>query len=267
MKIRKTHSESWQKLLRLKRDLYGFDWHKLRQLDQEELERGLVNLLKSPYLYLTLGLVVGLVFTMQLKTESKRPLNPVLFYNELADLKKDVSQTKNTLLSEIKKGEAEIAQREKSLSEKDYATRKLFADLSEQQLLAGETAVVGSGLEISLSDGEYQIKDEEEKSLTHAADLRDIVNLLWFAGAEAISINDERIVANTSIDCIVSTILINTNNYGPPFTIKAIGNKSDLYGAINGSRKLVEMKKRATKKQISLIYGAQDNIRIEEYSD
>ena len=68
MKIRKAHGESWQKLLRLKRDLYGFDWHKLRQLDKEELERGLVNLLKSPYLYLTLGLVVGLVFTMQLKT-------------------------------------------------------------------------------------------------------------------------------------------------------------------------------------------------------
>jgi uncharacterized protein YlxW (UPF0749 family) len=54
-------------------------------------------------------------------------------------------------------------------------------------------------------------------------DLRDIVAALWASGAEAISINDERLVATSSIYGVGASVLVNTSFLSPPFRIQAIG--------------------------------------------
>ena len=55
-------------------------------------------------------------------------------------------------------------------------------------------------------------------------DLRDIVNLLWMAGSEAIAINDERLVSNSSVFCLGSTVMVNNTRLSPPYLIRAVGN-------------------------------------------
>ena len=57
----------------------------------------------------------------------------------------------------------------------------------------------------------------------HDIDVLSVVNELINAGAEAISINDQRWVANTAISCRGNTIDINGERIGAPFVIKAIG--------------------------------------------
>jgi len=106
----------------------------------------------------------------------------------------------------------------------------------------GLTDVSGSGIIIKLDDAETGIGTVD--SITHAADLRDIVNVLWLNGAEAISINGERVVANSSIDCIVNTILINSTKTAPPFTILAIGDSYKLKKAIEENKLLADLWKR-----------------------
>ena len=54
-------------------------------------------------------------------------------------------------------------------------------------------------------------------------DLRDIVTALWASGAEAISINGERLVATSSIYGVGASVLVNTAFLSPPFHIEAIG--------------------------------------------
>jgi uncharacterized protein YlxW (UPF0749 family) len=54
-------------------------------------------------------------------------------------------------------------------------------------------------------------------------DLRDIVTALWASGAEAISINGERLVATSSIYGVGASVLVNTAFLSPPFRIEAIG--------------------------------------------
>jgi uncharacterized protein YlxW (UPF0749 family) len=51
-----------------------------------------------------------------------------------------------------------------------------------------------------------------------------IVNEMRVSGAEAISVNDERITAMSEIRCAGTTILVNLNKIAPPFVIKATGN-------------------------------------------
>ncbi|MDD5731556.1 MAG: DUF881 domain-containing protein [Patescibacteria group bacterium] len=239
---------------------------KIGSLKREDLEKNFRKALYSPYLYLVLGLVFGLLFTIQFKNESVRPLSPVLFYDQLKDVKNDFENKKDNLNNQVKDIQKEVKDKEKSLADKNLVSTSTLNNLSDQEMILGATSVSGEGVIITISDGANQVKDELSKSLTHAADLRDIVNLLWYAGAEAISINDERIIYNTSIDCIVSTILINNNNYVPPFTIRAIGNMRDLSGVINGSRKLVDIKKRADKKQINFDMKEDSNIKIGKYN-
>lgn len=239
---------------------------KVRAIKKEDLERGLRKALYSPYLYLALGLVFGLIITIQFKNESTRPLSPVLFYGQLQDTKAEFDNKRNNLSNQLKDVQQQVKDKERTLADKNLVSTEMLNGLSDQEMLFGASNVSGEGVVITLSDGEMQIKDDEAKSLAHAADLRDIVNLLWYAGSEAISINDERFIYNTSIDCIVSTILINSNNYAPPFTIKAIGNKQDLSNTIGNSRKLVDIKKRADKKQISFGIRTQNDIKILKYS-
>jgi len=250
----------------MKINLKRVDLKKLKDLDKEKVSQAFQKAVYSPYLYLILGLFVGLLVTTQFKTQSNRPLTPVLFYGQLQDDKNAFEQKQNDLSSQVKTLQTEVKTKENDLVNKNIVSTTMLNDLSDQEMIFGATNVSGQGVAITLSDGEMQIKDEETKSLAHAADLRDIVNLLWYAGAEAISINDERLIYNTSIDCIVSTIMINSNNYAPPFTIKAIGNEDDLSNVINSSRKLVDIKKRADKKQIVFNLQAQNNITINKYS-
>lgn len=240
--------------------------NKVRNLKKEDLERSLKKALYSPYLYLSLGLILGLLFTIQFKTQSSRPLSPVLFYGQLQDVRAEFDQKKNILSNQLKDLQKEVKNKENDLASKNLVSSSMLNDLSSQEMLFGSSNVSGEGVVITLSDGKLQIKDEESKSLAHAADLRDIVNLLWYAGAEAISINDERLIYNTSIDCIVSTILINNNNYAPPFIVRAIGNEKDLYNVINSSRKLVDIKKRADKEQVIFEIQMQNGIKVNQYS-
>ena len=79
---------------------------------------------------------------------------------------------------------------------------------------------------MTLDDSDVQIPGGADSNayIIHEYDLRDIVNLLWMAGSEAVSINDERLVGNSSIYCLGSTVMVNSTRLSPPYLIRAIGN-------------------------------------------
>ena len=111
----------------------------------------------------------------------------------------------------------------------DEETEKLLeSELADLQMLLGETDVVGQGIIITISEE----KLEEEK--LNNEDLLHIVNGLKAAGAEAISINNNRIINRTDIVQIDEMIKVNGKRILAPYTIKAIGNQTYLEGALLG---------------------------------
>jgi len=90
----------------------------------------------------------------------------------------------------------------------------------------GLTPISGEGVEITLNDSPLSLREGASVSdnlLIQAADLRDVVNLLFAAAAEAISINDQRIIATSPISSVGTTILINNSHIAAPFVIRAVG--------------------------------------------
>ena len=92
-------------------------------------------------------------------------------------------------------------------------------------MLVGKTNVQGEGIIITL-------KDNEEKSI-EASDLRTLINELKLAGAEAISINDKRILNMTELVDVNGVILINEERIVSPYIVKAIGDQTYLSSAIS----------------------------------
>lgn len=107
-------------------------------------------------------------------------------------------------------------------------------------LTSGFTDVRGEGVIIIITDSDRALlKNENPNNLiVHDVDIRNIIDDLRLAGAEAMSINGQRIIFNvTKIFCNGPTIKINDEVFAQPFIIKAIGNRNHLESAINAPEK------------------------------
>src|SRR4030042_1705221 len=85
------------------------------------------------------------------------------------------------------------------------------ADLDSLRLTAGLQTVHGPGVIVTLDDSTRPLgpSDDANNFIVHDYELRDVVSLLWLAGAEVISINGERLVSISSLSCLGGTILVN----------------------------------------------------------
>jgi len=129
--------------------------------------------------------------------------------------------------------------------------REINAELERQKMMAGLLAVEGPGVLVTLDDSSIRSAADSTDYLIHEYDLRDVVNLLWLAGSEAIAVNDERIVATTSIYCVGSTVMVNDTRLSPPYLIQAVGNSVVQEDVLRNPGYLREIKQRAE------LYGVQ----------
>lgn len=133
----------------------------------------------------------------------------------------------------------------KEESTSDNATKEtLEKELENLEMALGKTNVEGEGVIITLNEKtEKELAEEEEIAPINAQDLIYIVNYLKDAGAEAISINGERIVNTTYIVDIAGESIIKINSKylrTNSYEIKAIGNSSYLESSIFGKGGYVE---------------------------
>lgn len=126
----------------------------------------------------------------------------------------------------IKEREEKIEEYEESMVTSKEASEILEQELKQAKMLLGVTEVIGDGIVIT-------IEDNDENTVT-AILLLELVNELRLAGAEAISINNQRVVNMTDIvDISNSYILVNSEKVVSPYKIKVIGEQTYLESALN----------------------------------
>lgn len=99
---------------------------------------------------------------------------------------------------------------------------------------AGLTNVAGPGVLVTISDSQAPIAkgDNPNLYLIHDEDMLRVVNELRAGGAEAIAVNDERLLGTSELRCSGPTITINGKAHGAPFVVKAIGDPETLSSAL-----------------------------------
>ena len=149
----------------------------------------------------------------------------------------------------------ELALKINSLQEERAGLKKQIATMKEEGSLEGMKEenrllslsaslvdVVGPGVVLTITDSKTPVKDGENPNLylIHDEDMLRIVNELRAAGAEAISINDQRLIGTSEIRCSGPTVTVNGKIFAPPFIIKAIGDTKTLHSALTMRGGVVE---------------------------
>jgi len=185
-------------------------------------------------------LVLGIMLSVQFQTS--RYYKVTLVPERIEDL---TSQIK-TILKEKDALEQKAASLNVQLSNsQDYnqAMTDLQNELKNTNQTVGFTPVEGPGIIITVDDNPKSFSPDEDPNLylVHDKNLLILTNELKAAGAEVISINNQRIVAMSEIRCAGTLIIINGAKTGAPFIVKVIGNPDVLYGVMKSENGYLEI--------------------------
>ncbi len=175
---------------------------------------------------------------------------------ELANWKEKYGETQK----QYEETKAKIEEYKKTKQSNEETEKLVNTELEQVNTTLGKTEVEGEGIEIILRENQ-----EEEISKIGADDLLIIVNSLKRAGAEAISINEQRIINMSDIVMINETFIkVNGQRILAPYVIKAIGNATYLEGALLGNGGHVDELK---KLEHDVSIEKQNKIKIEKYNN
>lgn len=215
---------------------------------------------------LTMVITIGLMFLIltavifvQFNTIKQTDITSIENMRE-EELKSEISNFKQKaeeINKQIEETNLKIAEYEEIVSSDKQASELLSKELEQQNNLLGKNDVKGSGVIITLTDTRAQKITSE--------DLRALLNELKTAGAEAISINGQRIVYDSYVVDISSTyISVNGKRMVSPYEVKAIGNPIYLESGLSKKQYGYIDSKLEEGKDISLV--RQDNILIDKYN-
>lgn len=126
----------------------------------------------------------------------------------------------------------------KEVSENNDNAKETETKLKKINDILGLTDLTGQGIIVTLDDNKAAsvdtigVTEDISSYLVHYIDILKVINELWNADAEAISVNGERIVFTTAVTCIGNVVSINGEKVGAPFVINVIGDPEKLYGSL-----------------------------------
>lgn len=186
--------------------------------------------------------ILGFAVSMQLKSVYKNELseNTTIRNEELRRMLTTEKEKNTSLQEQIMQMQGTIDTYRESIEQTGSAYQGMERELENAKKLSGLTDVYGPGVTITLEDANLaNPAGPVEYYIIHDSDIRAVINELLAAGAEAISVNGERVVATTAIRCVGPTILVNNVRSSAPFVIKAIGDPVTLENSMNMSGGIV----------------------------
>ena len=194
--------------------------------------------MKRKQIAITLGIMCFLLtiaICVQLKTmnSANSTVSQTLEDNGLRDEVLRMKERYDNAYADLDNAEKELEKVRQEATQNDETAESKQTELKENNMLLGNTDVIGDGVEVILADADSTNSSiNASLQIIHYDDIQWVVNELKNAGAEAIEINGQRIINTTAITCEGNIIKINGEKVGSPFTIKAIGSQSLLYGAL-----------------------------------
>ena len=187
---------------------------------------------------ITLGLMCVLLTSgiiVQINTIKKNSIsnNIKTSNNDLRDEVLKWKERYERTYMELQESENKLEQVRQEASKDNNSFVEMEQELKSMNSLLGLTDLTGEGIIITVADNENaSIKDGDllKDELVHNLDIIELVNELKNTGAEAISINGQRVISTTAIDCVGAVITVNGVKINSPFTISAIGNRERLNG-------------------------------------
>lgn len=190
--------------------------------------------MKNKKVYIALGVICFLLTTsiiIQIKTINNtiKIADPTFEENELRDEVLIWKEKYDNCYKALEVAEKELESQRKNATQNDTESKEKEELIKQGNNYLGLTDVTGKGIILTLRDSQTVNKDtlsandDISNYLIHEIDIINVINELKNAGAEAISINNERIIFTSSIMCAGNVVKVNGQKVAAPFEIKAIG--------------------------------------------
>lgn len=165
-------------------------------------------------------MVLGFMLAVQFRsTEDMKRSLPYQRIEELSDRLLKVEKERDSLAEELR----------------DVKEKQAALPMDEElRLKAGLVPLEGPGIIVRMDDSTQKSRTGENQNLyvIHDDDILKVINELRAAGAEAISVNGQRLVGTSEIRCAGPTLSVNNVRSAAPFEIHAIGEKETLENAL-----------------------------------
>ena len=183
--------------------------------------------------FMCMVLTIGICVQVKTVKDSSTGVGKTQTENALRNSVLKWKEKYESICNEQTQKEQELENLRDEVANQDNNSVDMSKELEEANTLLGYSDVSGQGLIITLKDANASnVKGNATDYIVHDGDLLEVVNALKNAGAEAISINGQRIVNTTAITCAGNIIKVNGEKIGSPFIIKAIGLTEKLKGAL-----------------------------------
>lgn len=151
----------------------------------------------------------------------------------LPDIIREQTQDNARMTEQLEQVTGEVDQLTASGAPGNDEVKSLTERADRLATAAGRTPVEGKGIEVQLDDSEMRVADLPDgfggdDIVVHQQDVQAVVNALWAGGAEAMMIQDQRVISTSAVRCVGNTLILQGRVYSPPYRIKAIGDPDRL---------------------------------------
>lgn len=188
--------------------------------------------------------VVGALFVVSATNSQGTDLRPGR-YTDLASLTEAESRSYQQLQERAGDLETEVDRLTRDVD--DERVRRTERQAAALRSSAGLDAVGGSGVKVVMSDAPEDVLEAAladagsdpaadanlDRLVVHQQDIQAVVNALWAGGAEAVTVQGQRIVTTTGIKCTGSAVQLQGVPYPQPYTIEAVGDPAELVSALD----------------------------------
>jgi uncharacterized protein YlxW (UPF0749 family) len=149
------------------------------------------------------------------------------------------------------------------------ALKTFLAKVKTLEEPTGLTALEGPGIRITLDDAPRSVDDTDVNPnwlVVHQQDIQAYVNALWAGGAEAISLQGQRLLSTSGIKCVGNVVVLDGVPYSPPYVIRAVGDTIDMNASVETSPETISYANYSEKYQLGLKVESVDNLKINAYA-
>ena len=197
--------------------------------DHQRPRRSLVWRVATPLV----GVLSGALFVVSAHSSEGTDLRPGRF-TDLAQLVQYDATRVDGLKSKVSDLNGQVSLLSGSIGNKQ--AREVNRDAATMRGPAGLLPQVGPGVTVTLSDASEDVTAsstvDPKLLIVHQQDIQAVVNAMWKAGAQAVTVQGQRVVSTTGIRCIGNSVQLQGVPYSQPYVISAVGDPAALTAEI-----------------------------------
>jgi uncharacterized protein YlxW (UPF0749 family) len=136
---------------------------------------------------------------------------------------------------------------------------------------AGMVAVSGPAVTVTLDDapplpGAKKGSVPPDYLVVHQQDVQAVVNALWAGGAEAMTLQGQRVISTSAVRCVGNTLLLHGVVYSPPYVVSAIGGIDGMLAALDQAPDVVIYKQYVQAYHLGYQVKVEQNLEMPAYT-